>query len=267
MASKVATLRLTLRACSKISVGSMLKTWHRTAGLFAAAFLLLLTITGLLLMQADDLNLDGRYISDDRLLDWYGIRPAPPPLTFAVNDHLITQLGSRLYFNSDFLLNIDSQLIGTAPAADEILVVTTDDLLLLTADGNVAEQLNETAGVPPSITHVGISSDGTIVLNSVDGQFTFSPLDVRFTSTDTQTPVRWQSPIAAPAELIASLNRSYRGAGLTLERIIIDLHTGRLLGTFGVTLINLASVLLIVLIISGIWLWLGRARGNGSNDA
>lgn len=266
MASMASALRLTLRACSKISVGSMLKTWHRIAGLFAAAFLLLLTITGLLLMQADDLNLDGRYVSNDQLLDWYGIRPAPPPLTFAANNRFITQVGSRLYFDSIFLLNIDGQLIGAAPAADEILVATTGDLLLLTADGKVAELLSETAGIPRGLSHIGRTSNGAIVLNAVDGHFIFDPLAVRFRSSDANLPIRWQDPAVAPAEIIESINRGYRGAGLSLERIIIDLHTGRLLGALGVALINVSSILLLVLIVSGIWLWIGRARGNGSSD-
>jgi uncharacterized iron-regulated membrane protein len=50
--------------------------------------------------------------------------------------------------------------------------------------------------------------------------------------------------------------------------VILDLHTGRLLGATGVALINLACVLLIVLIFSGVMLWWNRARNgsNGSND-
>lgn len=244
----------------------MLKTWHRTAGLFAAVFLLILTVTGLLLMQADDLGLDARYVSNDRMLDWYGIRPAPPPLTFAANNHWITQVGSRLYFDSTFLLNLDAQLIGVALAADEILVATTSDLLLLTADGNVAERLDETAGMPHTVTHIGTTPDGSIVLNSLDGQFIFDPTSARFRSADAKLRVRWQDPALAPAEMIEVINRGYRGAGLSLERIIIDLHTGRLLGALGVALVNVASLLLLVLICSGIMLWLGRARANGSND-
>ena len=51
MTSKTLGLRLTLRAHSKASLRLMLKSWHRTIGLIAAVFLLVLTLTGLVLMH------------------------------------------------------------------------------------------------------------------------------------------------------------------------------------------------------------------------
>jgi len=261
------TVRLTLRACSRISVGSLLKTWHRLAGLFAAAFLLILTVTGLLLMQTNELDLDSRYVTNDPMLDWYGIRPAPPPLTFGVHNHWITQLGSRLYFDETYLLSVDAQLIGAIPAMDEILVATTNELLLLTADGEIAERIGETAGLPQGPTHVGSTPDGTIVLKSLDGQFRYDPDSARLQATDRQLPVHWKSSGSAPPAMLNAIADTYRGSGLTLERILLDLHTGHLFGPAGVAVINIASILLLVLIFSGIVLWISRARSNGSNGS
>ena len=254
------TVRLTLRTCSRISVGSLLKTWHRIAGLFAAAFLLILTVTGLLLMQTNELDLDSRYVTNDPMLDWYGIRPAPPPLTFGVHSHWITQLGSRLYFDETYLLSVDAQLIGAISAMDEILVATTKELLLLTADGKIAERFNETTGLPQSLTHLGSTPDGTIVLKSLDGQFRYDPDSAHLQATDRQLPIHWKSSGSAPPAMLNAITDAYRGSGLTLERILLDLHTGRLLGPAGVALINIASILLLVLICSGIVLWISRAR-------
>jgi len=261
-----AALRLTLRTCSKYSVGHMLKFWHRTAGLFAAVFLLLLTVTGLLLMQTDDLELDSRVIDSDRLLDWYGIRPAPPPLSFSADDRWITQLGSRLYFDAQFLLSVDGQLIGVVSAGDETLVATTKMLVLLTAAGEIAEKLDAAAGVPPGLAHVGTTDDETIVLRSQDAQFVFEPSSGRLTATKIERPIRWSSAEAIPPVMLQAINHGYRGQGLSLERVILDLHTGRLFGAAGVALINLASILLLVLIFSGVILWWTRAR-NGSNGS
>ena len=82
--------RLGLATCYKIPICFMLKSWHRSVGIFAAVFLLLLTVTGTLLMQTDDLELDSRYVNNERLLDWYGIHPAPRRLVLAWTD-----IGSR----------------------------------------------------------------------------------------------------------------------------------------------------------------------------
>jgi uncharacterized iron-regulated membrane protein len=67
--------------------------------------------------------------------------------------------------------------------------------------------------------------------------------------------------------MLEAISHAYRGSGLTLERILLDLHTGRLFGPAGVALINIASILLLVLIFSGIVLWISRARANGSNGS
>ena len=243
----------------------MLKTWHRIAGLFAAAFLLILTVTGLLLMQTNELDLDSRFITNDPMLDWYGIRPAPPPLTFAVNNHWITQLGSRLYFDETYLLSVDAQLIGVISAMDEIMVATTKGILLLTADGEIAERFDQTAELPQALTHIGTTPDGTIVLKSLDGQFRYDPDSTQLQAIDGPLPVHWKSAGSAPPAMLEAISDAYRGSGLTLERILLDLHTGRLFGPAGVALITIASLLLLVLIFSGTVLWISRARGNGSN--
>jgi PepSY-associated TM region len=260
-----AVLQLTLRACSKVSVGLMLKTWHRAAGLFAAVFLLLLTVTGLLLMHTDDLDLDRRHVGADRLLDWYGIHPAPPPLSFAVDDHWITQVGDRLYFDTRFVSRVDGLLIGALPAGSEILAATTGSLLLLTVEGSIAEKLGATAGVPSDLSHLGTTADGAIVVRSAHAQFVFDPLAGSIQTDAERRPTRWCDAAPAPAAMQRSINHGYRGSGLSLERIILDLHTGRLFGAAGVLLINLSSILLLILVFSGVVLWWRRARGNGSN--
>ncbi len=255
----------TLRPSAKRSVSIFLMHWHRTIGLFAAGFLLVLALTGLLLMHTDELNLDDHHIDNSHLLDWYGIRPAPPPLSFAVSQHWITQAGDRLYFDTQFVSMTDGLLIGAVPAGDEILVATTAMLLLLTSDGNVAERLGATAGVPPDLTHIGIAADQSIIVRAPNERYVFDPLIAQLRVDTDQQPVRWHYAAAAPQGLLRTINRRYRGAGLSLERIIVDLHTGRLFGTAGVVLINLASIALVVLILSGIVLWWRRAHGDGAN--
>ena len=260
-------LRLTLGACSKYSIAYMLRTWHRTAGMFAAMFLLILTVTGLLLMQTDDLDLGGRYLSDDRLLDWYGIRPAPPPLSFPVSKYWITQLGNRLYFDTRYLSDVDGQLVGAISAADELLIATTQMLLLVTAEGALAEKLGAPGGVPADLIQIGTGAEEAIVLRSPGGLFIFDPLSARIQPYTSARPVRWSSPASLPATIYDGIKRGYRGRGLSIERVILDLHTGRLFGALGVALFNLASILLLLLIFSGIVLWGYRARHNRSNDA
>ena len=48
------------------------------------------------------------------------------------------------------------------------------------------------------------------------------------------------------------LEAAWRGRGLTVERLLLDLHSGRILGEAGPLLMDLVAVFLIVLSLSGL---------------
>jgi uncharacterized iron-regulated membrane protein len=54
------------------------------------------------------------------------------------------------------------------------------------------------------------------------------------------------------------LQRSYRGIGLSAERVMLDLHSGRILGRAGVYLVDAAAIVFLLLAVSGTWLWARR---------
>jgi uncharacterized iron-regulated membrane protein len=45
-----------------------------------------------------------------------------------------------------------------------------------------------------------------------------------------------------------------------VERVILDLHSGRFFGKLGPWLFDIAALLLILLSLSGAWIWLKRRR-------
>jgi hypothetical protein len=88
-----------------------------------------------------------------------------------------------------------------------------------------------------------------------------------------QTPeATWSRPAAAPAELVTALQQAYRGTGLSLERVLLDTHSGRILGAWGVYLVDAAAFAFLLLACSGIWLWSrrrasARAHRQGGHSA
>ena len=54
------------------------------------------------------------------------------------------------------------------------------------------------------------------------------------------------------------LLESFRGRGLTLERVMLDLHSGRIFGDFGIYIMDAAAVALLWLSGSGLWVWWSR---------
>ncbi|HED18424.1 MAG TPA: PepSY domain-containing protein, partial [Gammaproteobacteria bacterium] len=48
--------------------------WHRYMGVGAAAFMLVIAVTGVLLNHTEGLQLDSRHVQSNWILDWYGIQ-------------------------------------------------------------------------------------------------------------------------------------------------------------------------------------------------
>jgi hypothetical protein len=53
---------------------------------------------------------------------------------------------------------------------------------------------------------------------------------------------------------------AYRGNGLKLERVILDLHSGRIFGQYGIYIMDAAAIALLWLSLSGVWVWSSRRR-------
>jgi len=67
--------------------------------------------------------------------------------------------------------------------------------------------------------------------------------------------IEWIEPVVLAPAAAATYREHFRGYLLTTERLFQDLHSGRLFGPGGVWLVNLSSLLLIVLSITGLWIW------------
>ena len=61
------------------------------------------------------------------------------------------------------------------------------------------------------------------------------------------------------------MRQAYRGQGLTMKRVIRDLHSGRLFNqTWGIYLMDDSAILMIWLGLSGTWLWWSRNKKQTS---
>ncbi len=70
--------------------------------------------------------------------------------------------------------------------------------------------------------------------------------------------VSWYQPAVLPATIASELITTYQGQGLTWEHVLLDLHSGRILGQPGVWLYDAAALLLLFLALSGFIMWYQR---------
>lgn len=232
-------------------------------GLVSAAFVLLLAVTGLALNHTESLGLDGRYLDTGWLLDWYGVEAPPEPVSFEAGGRYVTRMGGRLWIGSEPVLDDVEHLSGVVSAGRFLVAALGNGLALFTADGRLVERLGGTAGVPPGARRIGTTQDGAVVVDTPDGDF---ETDAALTSWEriADPQVNWSRPADPPPATREALARAWRGRGLSMERVILDLHSGRLLGRYGVWLMDAMAVLFVLLAATGIWVW-ARRRSNRRN--
>lgn len=231
-----------------------LRRWHRSFGVTTSFFVIFLALTGLALNHTERLELDQKFIGSSLLLNWYNISLPDDPVSFATKNHRVSLLGDRLYFNDLELEDRAEQLFGVVEINDSIVIAISGGILLLDQGGDLIEKLSGAEGVPAEMKRVGLSPENFLVVQAAHGEY-LTDLDSLNWDEKQVLNANWSESSAITGTLKTSLSNAYRGKGLSVERILLDLHSGRILGNFGVVLIDAAAILFLILAITGVWMW------------
>ena len=113
--------------------------WHRKVGITAAFFVMLLVVSGLLLNHTKHLNLQNIFVESEKLLKWYNIQPKSQRKRFRVDQHWVSQIDSRLYFDQMELADHIENLYGAVRISDGFVIAFDERLLILTLSGEIVE--------------------------------------------------------------------------------------------------------------------------------
>jgi len=248
---------------------SFVRRWHRSLGVVAAIFVLFMVISGLALNHSHTLGLDRSHVSQPALLDWYGLDGPQQFSSFAFGDNWLSMAGSQLYFNDKFVATITDAV--TAVKQGEILIAAgSEELLLLDNNGNLIERLTWNTVTRGRITALGLLPNGLVVIKSGKQLWQAGAELLDWQPIDQHTPApSWSKPQTAPEALQWAITQQYRGDGLSMERFLLDAHSGRLFGSVGVLIYDILAVSVGFLAVSGLVLWVrgrrnGRRNGNGN---
>ena len=235
-------------------MGQKLLYWHKTIGVIIALLVLLFCVTGVLLNHTEELDLDNIYLESEPLLALYNIEVETDPVAFGIGGDWISQLGEIVFFNQTAMPFEDGQLIGAVRQNDQIVIAITEELHLVTLQGDLIESLSGYEGVPAGMSQIGVTDTNDLIIRSAHGDY-LADLDALEWKVYDGPPALWSQSVALPTELESALLRAYRGKGLSVERLLLDLHSGRVFGKFGVYLMDVTAILLMLLAISGVWMW------------
>ena len=231
--------------------------WHRYMGLFAALFVIVLTVTGLALNHTDELGLDSSTVQSDTLLDWYGIHAPDIKTAYRAGAHFITEVGENIYWDTAEIPGVTAPLIGVVENSGLMIIAVEGRLLLFTAEGELVEQLGSAAGVPAGMQAIGLTTDGNLAIRAAHGYYQTNMDFLEWNETDS-LDATWAHGEEPSLQFKQAIQTSWRGSGLPMERVMLDLHSGRILGSWGIYLVDAAAILFLMLAVSGVWLWSKR---------
>lgn len=232
---------------------------HRWLGASAALFLVILAITGLLLNHSEALGLNRIHVKSSLVRSMYGMADGKDILSYRIhNSDTISSVGGRLYYNGKFLANADT-LIGIHQSKNISIIASSNSILLVTIEGELVELIDRT-GLPfEQIIGLGLSEDGNAVVVSGSGAWKADKDWIGFTRHEDNYKVISPQEVELAEETVDSVLADFQGSGPVLSKVLLDLHSGRIFGWGGRTLMNLTAIAILLLVTSGISGWLRKS--------
>lgn len=237
----------------KISL--VLHRWHRRIGVLACFFVVWMVISGWLLNHTSALDLAQRSIHSSLLAQRYGLRTDMPTQVFNANQHWLVPSQDGLLLDGKKIEATLPQPVGMVFSNNILFVGGSAQLLLMTADGAAIDKLSGSLLPIARIAKMGAGCNGVVIAD--DGK-NFATSD-GLAWTQCNDVVEWSRPQAltdSQQKLLAPIIQP----GISLERLLLDLHSGRFLGSWGPYFIDAVGLGLLVLALSGLWMYTQHAR-------
>lgn len=230
------------------SLARFVRRWHARLGLTAALFFIALALTGVALNHTERLGLARTAIQSETLNRWYGL---PPPRILAVYlDAGFVATPEVWLYQGQRLAEGGGAVIGVVALPDMLAVATAQSLSLYTHSGERVDILRGVALPQLPLVAVGRSGNA-MVLKTASGAF-ISADGLGWQAVPPQN-LNWAQARLPDAQQTEQISQQL-APSLPLERILLDLHSGRLLGTYGPYFMDIAALFLLILSLSGIWI-------------
>ncbi|MBQ0840991.1 MAG: PepSY domain-containing protein [Gammaproteobacteria bacterium] len=248
----------------------MLKRWHGRVGVLAASFVLLLAFTGLCLNHVSSWGFDSKALRSPALLGLYGMAESGTLVSYPLADGYISESNGQLFYQDDEIARCDGALVGavtiSVEASAQIVIACERQLLLFSPTFQLIEQIGPALGLPLAVQRVGLV-DGQLLIATSAGLF-FSDLNaLSWISVNEEgseaenenavaSATQWSQAAVAPERLSLALAGRIDSEDITYERLLLDIHSGRILGEWGVYLVDAMAILFMLLALSGVYIWL-----------
>jgi hypothetical protein len=232
--------------------------WHRRIGASAALFLVWIVISGWLLNHSDGLQLAQNEIHSPALAHWYNLNYQNPTQSFTHSQHWLINSDATLLLDGKKINVPFTNAIGLAAHEKLIAIANAHEVLLLDEQQTIIDKLSDSSLPINNMIHIGSGCSGIVV---GDSQHNFSTSD-GLNWQACNEPIVWSQTEKLNAQQLSQVEPQIVPS-ISVEKLIVDLHTGRFFGRFGAYVVDAVGLCLLLLALSGLWLFF--RVGNGAN--
>ena len=227
-------------------------------GLVTAMPLVWVMLTGAVLNHTVDWKLDQIQLTHPWLLQAYGMAPSGEPSGVVIGLHQAVEWDGQLFLDA-VPLEVSGNLVGAVADGDGVAVVTHEAVLRLDETGSAVEILESVSLPATPLTGVA-AQGGRTFLKNADGWHEVGPEWLEFAPAE-KAPFAAQALSVVENEDIKSRLRSaWTRGGLPASRVVLDLHAGRFLGSFGRYFYDVVVVCTLWLCLTGLVLFFRKPR-------
>ena len=231
---------------------------HKFTGIAVCIFLIHLSITGIFLNHTEDLGLDEKYTASPIILSLYNISIPSQEESFLVYNIFISRFGDQVFMNNQPIIKNESPIMGAAFSNQILTIAFQNEMVLLTQEGELIERITSAAELPKNIQKLGVSED-ILYLKTPDQLWQSSDQAQAWELSDSDFN-DWSNEVVMSDQQTKQIEMYFSGKGVSLEQFFLDLHNGNIIKGFGKWLLDIIAIFLLLLSISGIWIWLKKRR-------
>ena len=213
-------------------------------------FLMLLTGTGVLLNHSEDMGLAEQPVSGFIGSLIYDLGNVTGVEAWQVNTQWVYTMNQQLYLDDAPVDYCDGSLIGAIELEQLLIALCSRELIIIDAEGRLVERISVGDGIPPGVTAIASSDNGLVLqVNDELRLFDLDRLESSIWSEGAES-IEWSKAQPLPDYLLDELQIIV--PEINLERLILDIHSGRILGGWRQFAMDLLALLILVLAVGGL---------------
>ena len=247
-----------------------LRDIHRQLGMALAFFIIFLSVSGMLINHGNSLQLDKAKVSLNWLHQHYNISaPAQFDKYLITTKSDIVVAGKQVWLDEQLLFISKDEIVSAGIWLQFIVITTANTMHLYNSAGELVDIMDASAGLPTGIQQLAVQNS-QVILHTHNGVYQSNDelysWQLVTNENSAQPPIlpanNWFKAVTVTKLEHKFYSQLYRSQILTWERVILDMHSGRFFAGLGVLFMDLVAIFLILLSLTGIYIWVRQARAR-----